>query len=41
MLGDHNLTPTTTLKTGPRGVTSNAIKDFSVFSSLLIGFDVE
>ena len=33
--------PTITLKIGPRGVMSNAIKDLSVFSSSLIGFKVE
>ena len=33
--------PTTTLKIGPRGVMSNAIKDLSLPSSSLIGFEVE
>ena len=32
---------TTTLKTGPRGVISNAIKDLNVPSSSPIGFEVE
>ena len=33
--------PTTTLKTGLRGTISNAIKNFNVFSSSLISFEVE
>ena len=32
---------TTTLKTGPHGMKLNAIKDLSVSSPSLIGFEVE
>ena len=39
--GDHNLTPYNHSKKGPHGVMSNAIKDLSMSSSSLIGFEVE
>jgi len=41
VLGNHNSTLTTTLKLGPQGVMSNAIKDLSVSSSSPVRFEVK
>ena len=40
-VGGPQFDSTSTLKTGPRGMISNVIKDLSVSSSSLIGFEVE